>query len=166
MVAWSFDRVAPDALGTVSQSRHTPTVAIVVTLIIEIIFLALFCFSAYFSQIIILIEAQTLAWAITLAAGAFFPYYRPAIYQKSPLAGRTILGLPAMTVSCTLGALASLFYLVALWRDDVAAGHAPDQVAIVIGTFVAGAVFFFIMKAYRASQGLDINLAFKEIPIE
>jgi amino acid transporter len=166
MVAWSFDRVAPDALGTVSQTRHTPTTAIMVTLVIEIIFLALFCFSTYFSQIIILIEAQTLAWVITLAAGAFFPYYRPHIYQKSPLAGRKFLGLPVMTVSCGLGCLASLFYLVALWNDGVAAGHAPDQVAIVIGTFIAGAVFFFIMKAYRASQGLDINLAFKEIPIE
>ncbi|MGH6933796.1 MAG: amino acid permease [Dongiaceae bacterium] len=166
MVAWSFDRVAPDALGTVSQTRHTPTVAIIVTLIIELIFLALFCFAEYFTKIVILIEAQTLAWAITLAAGAFFPYYRSAIYQKSPLAKQTILGLPAMTVSCTLGALASLFYLVALWNDDVAAGHAPDQVAIVIGTFVAGAVFYFIMKAYRASKGIDVSLAFKEIPIE
>jgi amino acid transporter len=166
MVAWSFDRVAPDALGTVSQTRHTPTVAITVTLIIEIIFLALFCFTTYFSQIIILIEAQTLAWAITLAAGAFFPYYRPAIYKKSPLASRTILGLPAMTVSCTLGALASAFYFVALWNDDVAAGSQPDQVAIVIGTFIAGAVFYFVMKAYRASKGVDVTLAFKEIPIE
>jgi amino acid transporter len=166
MVAWSFDRVAPDALGKISERRHTPTVAIAVTLVIEIIFLALFCFAEYFSKIVILIEAQTLAWMLTLAAGVFFPYMRPDLYQKSALANRKIVGLPVMTVACALGFLASLFYLVALWRDDVAAGHAPDQVAIVIGTFVLGIVFFFVMKAYRASQGIDVNLAFKEIPIE
>ncbi len=166
LVAWSFDRVAPEALGTISEKRHTPTVAIGVSVIITIICMYLFVFTEPFSKIIILIEAAVLAWSIVLGAGIFFPYMRPEIYEKSPIAGRTLLGLPMMTVACTLGFLASQFYFWTLFLDPVAAGHDPGQLRIVAGVFVVGVVFYFIMKAYRRSQGVDVTLAFKEIPIE
>lgn len=166
LVAWSFDRVAPEALGTISEKRHTPTVAIAVSVIITIIFMYLFVFTEPFSKIIILIEAAVLAWSIVLGAGIFFPYVRPHIYEKSPIARRTLLGFPMMTVACFLGFLASQFYFWTLFLDPVAAGHDPGQLLIVGGVFVVGIVFYFIMKAFRRSQGVDVTLAFKEIPIE
>jgi hypothetical protein len=55
---------------------------------------------------------------------------------------------------------------VVLWNDAVAAGHDPKQLSIVGGVFVIGIVFYFVMKAIRRSQGVDVTLAFKEIPIE
>jgi amino acid transporter len=166
MVAWSFDRVAPAALGSISQTRHTPVVAIAFSLVISVICLALFVFTEKFSQVIVLIECQVLAWTAVLLAGVFFPYARPHIYEKSPIARIKLFGLPLMTVACGLGFLASLFYLVSLYFDDIAAGHAWWQMQFVLGIFVVAAIFFFAMKYYRASQGIDINLAFKEIPIE
>jgi hypothetical protein len=128
--------------------------------------MALFSFSSFFATIIILIEAAVLAWSIVLAAGIFFPYIRPHIYAKSPIANHRILGLPIMTVACALGFLASQFYFWVLFSDPVAAGHQTNQVIIVAGVFVIGILFFFFMKAYRKSQGVDVSLAFKEIPIE
>jgi len=166
MVAWAFDRVAPDVLGTVSQKRHTPTVSIFVCAGIMIFFMGLLVFTESFSKIVILIEAQVIAWSVVLLAGMFFPYKRPHIYEKSPIARKRLFGLPLMTVACGLGFLASQFYFWSLWFDGVAAGHAPDQIPYVIGIFVLGLVFYLVMRAYRASQGIDINLAFKEIPIE
>ena len=166
MVAWSFDRVAPAALGSISQTRHTPVVAIAFSLVISVICLALFVFTEKFSQVIVLIECQVLAWTAVLLAGVFFPYARPHIYEKSPIARIKLFGLPLMTVACGLGFLASLFYLVSLYFDDIAAGHAWWQMQFVLGIFVVAVIFFFAMKYYRASQGIDINLAFKEIPIE
>lgn len=166
MVAWAFDRVAPAPLGSISQTRHTPVVAIGVCLVISMICLALFVFTESFSQVIVLIECQVLAWTVVLLAGVFFPYVRKDIHEKSPIARKTLAGLPLMTVACGLGFLACLFYLVSLFFDDVAAGHQWWQMEIVLGVFVVAAAFFFVMKFYRASQGVDINLAFKEIPIE
>jgi amino acid transporter len=166
MVAWAFDRVAPAPLGSISQTRHTPVVAIGVCLVISMICLALFVFTEKFSQVIVLIECQVLAWTVVLLAGVFFPYVRKDIYEKSPIARKTLAGLPLMTVACGFGFLACLFYLVSLFFDDVAAGHQWWQMQIVLGVFVVAAIFFFAMKFYRASQGIDINLAFKEIPIE
>ncbi|MDH3690245.1 MAG: amino acid permease [Gammaproteobacteria bacterium] len=166
IVAWSFDRVAPEAWGKISPTRHTPIVAIIFTMIVNIIFMYLFVFSGFFSSIVILIEAAVLAWSVVLGAGIFFPYMRPQIYEKSPIAKRTILGLPMMTVACALGFLASQFYFWTLWSDPVAAGHDPQQLAIVAGVFVIGFAFYFVMKMLRKSQGVDVTLAFKEIPIE
>ena len=166
IVAWSFDRVAPAPLGHISPTRHTPTVAIGFVWLVTVIFMALFCFTSFFATIIILIEAAVLAWSIVLIAGIFFPYIRPQIYEKSPLFRRKILGLPSMSVACFFGALAAQFYFWVLWSDDFAAGHDWDQLKIVFGVFVIGILFYFAMKAIRRSQGVDVTLAFKEIPIE
>ena len=166
IVAWSFDRVAPEAWGKISPTRHTPVVAIVFTMFVNVFFMYLFVFSEFFSKIVILIEAAVLAWSVVLGAGIFFPYMRPHIYEKSPIAKRKILGLPMMTVACALGFLASQFYFWTLWSDPIAAGHDPQQLAIVAGVFIIGFAFYFTMKLIRKSQGVDVTLAFKEIPIE
>ena len=166
VVAWAFDRVAPAPLGEISEKRHTPLVAIWFCVVITVIFMALFVFTEFFSTIVILIEAAVLAWSIVLAAGIFFPYTRPEIYEKSPIANKKILGLPMMTVACALGTAGAQFFFWTLWADPVAAGHDPLQLLLVFGVFVIGVVFYFVMKAIRKSQGIDVTLAFKEIPIE
>ena len=141
-------------------------VAIIFTMFVNILFMALFVFTEFFSAIVILIEAAVLAWSVVLGAGIFFPYMRPQIYEKSPIATKNILGLPMMTVACALGFAASQFYFWTLWSDPVAAGHDPQQLMIVAGVFVIGFAFYFVMKQIRKAQGVDVTLAFKEIPIE
>ncbi len=166
VVAWSFDRIAPAPLAKISEKYHTPIVAIVFTALVNILFMALFVFTDFFANIVILIEAAVLAWSVVLGAGIFFPYLRPEIYEKSPISSKKILGLPMMTVACFLGFVGSQFYFWTLFLDPVAAGHELNQMLIVFGVFVIGIVFYFVMKMIRASQGVDVTLAFKEIPIE
>jgi basic amino acid/polyamine antiporter, APA family len=166
VVAWAFDRVAPAPLATISEKYHTPIVAITATTVVNLIFMALFVFTPWFSKIVILIEAAVLAWSVVLGAGMFFPYLRPQLYEKSPIAGKTVFGLPIMTVGCFLGFIAAQFYFWTLFFDPNAAGHDPTQVMIVAGVFVLGLAFYYVMKVIRRSQGIDVTLAFKEIPIE
>jgi hypothetical protein len=71
-----------------------------------------------------------------------------------------------MTVTCALGFLGALFYFLVLWNDPTAAGHNWDQVRLVAGVFVLAIIWYLAMYLYRKSQGIDVNLAFKEIPIE
>ena len=140
--------------------------AIVVTAIFNIMCMAAFVFVPWFSKIVILIEAAVLAWSVVLFAGIFFPYKRPELYSKSPLANRKMFGLPIMTVGCFLGFIGSQFYFWTLFFDPTAAGHEPAQVAIVAGVFLFGICFYYVMKMIRKAQGIDVTLAFKEIPIE
>lgn len=166
MIAWAFDRIAPAPLGRVHERYRTPVVAIAVATLLTVVFLALFVFTSYFITLIVFIELALLAWGIVLAAGIVFPYRRPDIYEKSPLAGFKVAGLPSMTVACAVGFAASVFYFFVLFFDSFAAGHDPTRLAIMAGTFVLGLAAFWVMAQVRKSQGVDVNLAFKEIPIE
>ena len=166
MIAWAFDRVAPGPLGKVSDRFHSPVVAIAVATVITVGFLALFVFTTYFGTLVLFVMIALGAWAVVLAAGIVFPYRRPDIYEKSPIANRRVLGLPLMTVACAIGFVAAIFYFLVLFFDDFAAGHDAGHLLVMAGCFLGGLVFFFAMKAYRRSQGVDVNLAFKEIPIE
>jgi hypothetical protein len=73
-----------------------------------------------------------------------------------------------------VGALSTAFFVLAfvlLWRDDNAAGpllgHAHrTELWIVVGTLVAGSAWYVGNMLYRRRQGVDIELAFKQIPIE
>ena len=63
------------------------------------IFLVLFVFTTYFATLVVFIMIALGAWAVVLAAGVVFPYKRPDIYEKSPIAKRKVFGLPLMTVA-------------------------------------------------------------------
>jgi hypothetical protein len=107
-----------------------------------------------------------LAWAIVLLAGVFFPYRRPDIYGKSPLANMRIAGLPIMSVACALGAAAAFLFFFDLFFDGFAAGHARHSMSVLIGWFVGAFCLYWIMWFIRRRQGVNVDLAFKEIPIE
>jgi basic amino acid/polyamine antiporter, APA family len=165
LVAWSLDRVAPDTLGTVSERTHTPIPAILLCLAGGITFVGMLAFTSFF-QLVIFIEVAVLAWALVLLAGVFFPYRRPDIYNKSPIANMKIGGFPVMSVACALGAAAAFYYFFNLFFDDFAAGHARHSMSVLIGWFVGSFILYWIMWFIRRRQGVNVDLAFKEIPIE
>jgi amino acid transporter len=164
-MAWALDRVAPDYLGKVSDRTHTPVRAIAAATAAAVTFLALYVFTKFFATVIF-IEAGVVAWAIVLLAGVFFPYRRPDLYEKSPISATRVLGLPAMTVACALGSIACWAFFIDLFFDDFAAGHGRKALLTVIGWFVAGLVIFFLMRLKRTREGVDMDMAFREIPVE
>jgi amino acid transporter len=166
MIAWAFDRVAPAPLGRVSDRLHSPVVAIAVATAITVVFMALFVFTTYFATLVVFIMIALGAWAIVLASGAVFPYRRPDIYEKSPISKRRILGLPVMTVACASGFVGATFYFFVLFFDSFAAGHDLGRLAIMAACFAGGFIFFHVMRAIRKSQGVNVDLAFQQIPIE
>jgi len=168
MVAWSFDRIAPDRLGTVSRRFHTPVVAIALSTAGAIVFMWLIAFRAI--ALLSLVEALLVVWGTAMAAAVVFPWVRKDFYASSPVRGWKVFGLPAMAVT---GAVSVLFFLAAfvlLWRDELAAGPLIDTGAtsfwILVGAVVTAAVWYVGMKRYRASRGVDVDLAFRQIPIE
>ena len=158
--------MAPDALGHISPKRHTPSVAILISYIVSLIFMALIAFTAFAKAIIILAVPLTLAWGIALLGGVFYPLYRKHLFIRSPIAGQKLFGWPAMSVICAVATFFMGWAFINLLIDPVAAGHDPVQLAIVGGVILTGLVFYWVMKAYRRSQGVDITQAFKEIPVE
>ncbi len=164
-IAWSFDRVAPAPLGYVHPTRHTPVTAIIAVMIANLIFLALFLFTPFFGTLVLVLAAM-LAWYPTMLGAVLFPYLRPAMFSNSPMGKRRIFGLPMMSVALRLGLGATIILTIMLWNDPIAAGHSPASLGTIGIVFGLGLIWYFVVRAIRARQGLHIDRAFKEIPIE
>ncbi|MCX6223058.1 MAG: amino acid permease [Bacteroidia bacterium] len=165
MLAWSFDRLVPEKIGHVSDKYHTPTVAIIISVLISVFFTALYVYTSFFATLIFILAAS-IAWFITMIAGIIFPYRNKDIYEKSPISKYKILKIPLMSVVCSLAAIGLLVIAVLLWNDPIAAGHDTKSIITIGGVFLIGLLLYFFMKQKRKKQGIDIDLAFKQIPIE
>jgi APA family basic amino acid/polyamine antiporter len=165
ITAWSLDRVFPDFFGRVSERTHTPIPAIGLGLVWALSFLAVLSFSTYFTTVIFL-ELIVAAWSVVLLAGVFFPYRRPDIFERSPIAGKKIFGVHLMSVVCAIGFVCAALYFCNLFYDSIAGGHRQNSNIIIVGWFAGAFILYWILWYWRRRQGVKVELAFKEIPIE
>jgi amino acid transporter len=170
MIAWSFDRMAPDRLGYVSERLHTPVVAIGLSTAGSVVFMWLIAYRniAFLS----LIEALVVVWGAAMLAAVLFPRSRRELFDASPAAGQRLGGVPLMAVT---GAISLVFFalvLYLLWNDPIAAGpmftldHLSREFWLVVGVVAFGVAWFLGTKLYRRRQGVDVDLAFRRLPIE
>ena len=170
MIAWSFDRLAPDRLGYVSERVHTPVVAIGLSTAGSVVFMWLIAYRniAFLS----LIEALVVVWGAAMLSAVLFPRSRRQLFDGSPAAGSRVGGAPLMAVTGAISAVFFALVLYLLWNDPIAAGpmftlhHLSREFWIVLGIVVFGIVWFAGTRTYRRRQGIDIDLAFRQIPIE
>ena len=170
MIAWSFDRVAPDKLGWVSERFHTPVIAIALSTGGSIVFMWLIAFKAI--ALLTLVEVLLVVWGTVMASAVLFPRARKQLFDASPAKRVTVAGVPLMAVA---GAISTLFFagmIYLLWNDPNAAGplftsdHVSREFWIVLAIVVLAAAWYVGTRVYRRRQGIDLDLAFRQIPIE
>jgi amino acid transporter len=164
MLAWSFDRLAPEPMSYVSPRFGTPVVLIVITAAVAIFFMWVIAYTSYGT--LILIFGILICWGMSMVAGILFPYTRKEMFARSPVAGWRIGPLPTFSVVCFLGLAFMVWVFVLLWNDPIAAGHSARSVWSNVGLLAAGAILYAIMRIVRRRQGVRLELAFKQIPIE
>jgi amino acid transporter len=169
MIAWSFDRLVPGQMGYVSRRFHTPVVAIAIATAGAIVFMWMIAFHGI--ALLTLVEALLVIWGTAMVVAIVFPWTGRRFFNASPVKAYRVAGLPLMSVTGALAAAFFLLALVLLWRDDNAAGPLfgsahRTELWIVVGTLAAGALWYVGNRVYRAARGVDIDLAFKQIPIE
>jgi amino acid transporter len=170
MIAWSFDRVAPNRLGYVSETVHTPVVAIGVSTGGAIVFMWFIAFKAV--AFLTFIEVLLVIWGAVMVAAVLFPITRKAMYAASPAKNFKLAGIPVMPVAGAISAVFMAVMIVLLWRDPIAAGalihpsKMPVEAWITLAALVLGTAWYIGVRRYRKRQGIDISLAFQQIPIE
>jgi APA family basic amino acid/polyamine antiporter len=167
-LAWSFDKVMPEKLSTVDERTHSPIIAVLIVAILYILSTAAYAFTDWFSTLTVLFP-ETLTLLVVAIAGAVLPYRRRQLYESSARA-RRVAGLPLLTV---VGIVAFLGFLTAeiILLSDPGSGTSiqenPRIVLISLGIFfVVAPLIYFGSRAWRRSQGIDLDLAYAEIPPE
>ncbi len=167
MFAWSFDRIMPDKLSAIEPRSRSPLLAIGIMLVLSIGSTAIYSFTTWFSSISVLL-GLSLTLVVTAISGIFLPFRQKAMVDASPYA-RKVLGIPLFTLVGTLSFLGfSTAIFVLLWDPNSGASLSknPGKIELAAIVYAVGFAIYFIARAVRASQGIDLSLAHRELPPE
>lgn len=167
LFAWSFDRILPDKVSEVNERTHSPLIANGIVLVITLVFLWLVVYGP--SQFLTLLftagAAELLTFLVVAIAGTIFPWRRRQLYEESPVA-RKLGGFPAITVIGILSFIVYVGFLIPLLVNDTLGANAtPGLVAMVVIALLPFAIYG-ISFAINRRRGIDLGIAFRELPPE
>jgi amino acid transporter len=167
MLAWAVDRMIPSALGEVDDRHHTPLNAIAFCTITGTVALVALVVVPQASLLGALL-AQIGAFILVSIAGIAFPYRLRRVWEKG--GGHRILGIPSVALAgaggvVVLGGLLLLFLFNASVNATFAATRTLS-LSFMIGVVVVGIVWYAVAFVLNRSQGVDVGLAYREIPPE
>ena len=168
--AAAFDRVLPEWAGRVSEGRGVPWAALTLIMVPSVVLSWLYAYQA--ATFYPLTLDATLVIAVTFLgssiAATILPYWKPDIYNASPVARYKVGGLPLISIA---GAGSTLFlgWVLYLWLSDplygIGVGNA-DSIKFLGVLYGAAAILYVVARLWRRSQGVDLDAIHAEIPAE
>jgi len=165
MFAWSFDRIAPSKLADVHPRYNSPWVAVLVVAVIAQVFVVLY-HAGVFTFLTPALAYYFVFWLVALC-GLVFPFLaktRPLL-EASPVNWK-IAGIPVMAICGAIGLLYFTIGLYFMLTTDLLFLNGQSQLITTGAQFVIPLLLFFVARAYRQSQGVPIDAAYREIPPE
>jgi len=163
-LAQALDGILPGWFVKVSEKRHFPVNAQIAEWVVVFLWTALFSFWSDFYWVVY--SGFCFVWWAgmipTAIAAILFPWIAPKIYKVAPASK-----YHPLTVIAGLGMLIPFTY--ASWQiwfvpELGAAWLIPRLVVAVL--FFGALAWFFFFRSYQKRRGIDVDLAFKEIPPE
>ena len=180
LFAWAFDQVIPEQIAQINERTHTPVLLLGVIAVASLPFLYAAAYTTSFFKYIALSTIVGFPTFVLVGIGAIlFPYKKKAAYEAS-VSNVSLLGVPLM-VFFGIGSIAAGLFGAWLWLEYPQLGlpgagkSLADQLfttpgsgglALIAACLIAGAIIFYLGKAWRKSQGIDLSLNYLEIPPE
>jgi amino acid transporter len=180
LFAWAFDQVIPEKAASINERTHTPALLLAIIAIASIPFLYLAAYSSSFFKYVALSTIVGFPTFILVGIGAMlFPYRKRGTYEAS-VSNIKVLGVPVMVLfgigSIVAGAFGAFLWLKypslglpgagKKWTEQLFTSPGEGGLALIATCLIAGAVIYYIGKAWRRSQGIDLSLNYMEIPPE
>ena len=167
ILAWAVDRTIPAPLGDVSERYHSPVKAIIFCTVTGTIALIALVFVPQASLLGALL-AQIAAFILVSIAGIAFPFRLRRIWESG--GGHRILGLPSVMLAgiggvIVLGALLLLFIFNSTINSTFGV-TARLSLSFMIGVVIVGVLWYIGAYIVNRSRGIDLGLAYREIPPE
>jgi amino acid transporter len=164
MLAWSFDRLMPRQLGQVDKRFHAPLIATAICGVVSLVSLWVYVYTPYlgfFSQLF----AVAFSFLVTSIAAIVFPFRKKEMFESSP-ANIKIAGVPLMALIGVANTIFMLVFIYQNWTDAALGSNSPQSVALILGILVISFVLYWVIRAFRKRQGIDIDALYREIPPE
>jgi amino acid transporter len=163
--AAAFDRILPERAAQVSEGRGVPVTALLFIMVPAVVVSVLYAYSAEFRALTL---DATLVIAVTFLgstiAGTILPWWKPQIFDNSPVASmKWVISGSSLIISLVLA------YTIYLWLTDglYGIGVGNTNSIIFLGVLYGlAALVYVVARAYRRSQGVDLDAIHSEIPAE
>lgn len=167
LFAWSFDRVLPKKLSEVNEKTHSPIPAIIV---VSLLITAIFIWSNLSTSFFTLLSMGVLCGIIEIilvgVSAIVLPYKHKDLYQTSP-ANVSIFKIPVLVITGVLSIGVSLYVTYLLMTFPAIGITSPALgFGFMAGIVVVGLIVYQISYAIQKRKGIDISLAYKELPPE
>jgi len=169
LFAWGMDRLGPMWFTDVNPKVHQPLKLLFLEFILGQLGLTWYVVNpAMLAGFSVEVMQLLSVFGITMISGIIFPYVKKVrhIWEASPHKEWKIAGIPMVTIS---GILGLIMVGICVWANFYTEGMAVLNVIwtpIYIAVWIMGLLWYFIWKWYRAKEGIDITLAFKELAPE
>ncbi|HYA55634.1 MAG TPA: APC family permease [Nitrososphaerales archaeon] len=164
-MAWALDRVGPAGLAHVSDRFHTPTTAILLTVLLAMIPMYLVFFTSFISTQLNGAFLFTLVWLISAVAAVVLPFRRKSIFEGSQNTTR-FAGFPVISW-IGIVSIVVIGYLSYNALTNPAIGPSALSARLVILAIIAvSAATYAISYYYHRRKGLDLSTLSRELPPE
>jgi len=173
-VAMSIDGVLPKFVSHVSPRTHTPVYAHVIFLILGgYVFAYVYNLVPNYQVYTLAVTAvATVMYIGTALGGAVFPWTRKEVYRTAPISKFKVGPIPLITICGVIAAAFSatmLYYFLTvpfLVNVDLSnLGYSGNLfLYVVVAIFFGWVGYYFVRRAYLRRIGVDLDLAYKEIP--
>jgi basic amino acid/polyamine antiporter, APA family len=170
MLAASIDRVLPEKISYVNDRTHSPLVALLISAVGSEVFLYLVIYQSnllsYFSTAGL---ATQIAYIMISLTAILLPFRKRDVFEKSPAGKFKIGGVPLLSILGMIALAVNLFIAwIFIFGPPLGTLSVPtgSSIEFVTGIFVACLLIYILSWGIRKSRGIDLKLAFAEIPPE
>ncbi|MCY0860727.1 MAG: amino acid permease [Sulfolobaceae archaeon] len=154
LLSYAMDRIMPDFVGSVSEKRHVPINATIISMIAGLIGLVLF-------SLPVTSAGAFLLSSVAVAILMLFPMTVVAIaILKTEKSNKLMRIIAVMAIVYLVYTFYQYLTVPAIGADSVV-GY-----GILAGSIAVLFAIFYIAKFIRTRQGIDFNLIFTELPPE
>lgn len=154
LFAQSFDRFLPEKISHISPKYGSPTVALLIELVGTMVLIGLASF--FYGTLVSLYGAVVAAMIYFCFIGVAAVRYA---FKNEKGRSKAILATAGLLMAIVFAYIVYQFLaFAAIW------GGNPIAYGWVVGSFIAGLIIYVVSKSYYGKRGIDITLAYKELP--
>jgi basic amino acid/polyamine antiporter, APA family len=167
--SWSFDRAVPSKFAAMSQRFNTPYLSVAGIVILAVVLSYVYDYAGWSASFTVGSVVWGAAYVIPGLALMVFPFVKKNLFEQAPgfikarVGGFPIISLVGLA---TAVGFAYIAYIGVGSPGAVGTISATFDFELIISVIIIGFIVYYASKFYYQSKGIDISLAYKDIPPE